>query len=254
VKIDDLAGRRVLVTGASTGIGAAVARAFGAQGARLALHYNASRAAAEALAREIRQNGALDLVLVGGDFSDRSVPPRVVAEAAEHLGGLDVLINNAGALVRRSAFADFSDELIDAVFELNARSLVTATQAAVPYLAERRGCIINVGSSAANDGGAPGSAIYAASKAFVHNLTRHLARDLATKGIRVNAVAPGVTDTPFHASTPADRMAALAKAIPLGRVGRPQDCTGAFLFLASEELSSFVTGQILHVNGGLLMP
>src|SRR5690606_9928721 len=117
--------------------------------------------------------------------------------------------NNAGALVQRSPFVELDDELIDTVFTLNARAVVEAIQAAVSHLAAERGTIVNVGSSAGHDGGAPGSAIYAASKGFVHNLTRHLARDLAARSIRVNAIAPGVTNTPFHASTPSRRMAKL---------------------------------------------
>ena len=116
------------------------------------------------------------------------------------------------------------------------------------------GAIVNVGSIAGNDGGGPGSSMYASAKAFVHNLTRHLARDLAAKNIRVNAVSPGVIDTPFHAATPPERMEAMRRAVPMGRVGAPEDCVGAFLFLASGQMSGYVTGQNIHVNGGQLMP
>jgi 3-oxoacyl-[acyl-carrier protein] reductase len=116
------------------------------------------------------------------------------------------------------------------------------------------GAIINVGSIAGLDGGGSGAGIYGSAKAFVHNLTRHLARELAARGIRVNAVSPGVIATPFHAATPAERMEAMRKSVYLGRIGTPADCVGAFLFLASPLLSGYITGQNIHVNGGQYMP
>ncbi|HEY1942729.1 MAG TPA: glucose 1-dehydrogenase [Roseiarcus sp.] len=248
--MDDLRRKRVLITGASTGIGEAVARAFAAQGASLALHYNRSEAQAKALAESIAASGGKAL-LVKGDLTQRGVAKRVVEEAAEKLGGLDVLINNAGSLIRRTPFSEVDDALIDEVFDLNVRSVIAATQAATPYL-ERQpgGAIINVGSIAGADGGGPGAAVYASSKAFIHNLTKHLARDLAGKGIRVNTVSPGVIATPFHAATPPERMEAMRKAVPLGRIGTAEECVGAFLFLASPSMSGYITGQNIHVNGG----
>lgn len=250
----DLNERRILVTGASTGIGAAAAIAFARCGARVALHFNQSEAAALSVAAEIgRLNGTA--ILLKGDLSQQIEPRRVVEQAVNGLGGLDVLINNAGSLIRRTPFSEVDDDLINEVINLNVRAVITACQAAIPHLGERPGStIINVGSIAGNDGGGPGAGIYASAKAFVHNLTRHLARDLGPKGIRVNAVAPGVIDTPFHAATPPERMEAMRKAIHLGRIGKAEDCVGAFLFLASPTMSGYITGQIIHVNGGQLMP
>jgi 3-oxoacyl-[acyl-carrier protein] reductase len=254
MRIDDLAGKLVLVTGASTGIGAAVASAFAEQGAAVALHYNSATQQAEQVAQEIRSRGGV-VHLVRGDFTKLGEAHQVVEQAAAALGGLDVLINNAGSLVRRAPFAEVDDALIDTVFNLNVRSLIAASQAAIPHIEKRGGgAIVNVGSIAGNDGGGSGSAMYASSKAFVHNLTRHLARDLAAKNIRVNAVSPGVINTPFHAATPPERMEAMRKAVYLGRIGEPEDCVGAFLFLASNRLSGYITGQNIHVNGGQLMP
>ena len=252
--LEDLNGRRILVTGASTGIGAAAAIAFARFGARLALHFNRSEAAVQSVADEIgRLNGTA--ILVKGDLSQQSEPRRVVEQAVHGLGGLDVLINNAGSLIRRAPFAEVDADLINQVIDLNVRAVITACQAAIPHLEQRPGStIINVGSIAGNDGGGPGAGLYASAKAFVHNLTRHLARDLGPKGIRVNAVAPGVIDTPFHAATPPERMEAMRKAIHLGRIGKAEDCVGAFLFLASPTMSGYITGQIIHVNGGQLMP
>jgi 3-oxoacyl-[acyl-carrier protein] reductase len=252
--IDDLAGKLTLVTGASTGIGAAVATAFAKHGAVVALHYNSSKDAAEAVAAGIRKAGGA-VHLIAGDMTAQGEPRRVVEAAAEALGGLDILINNAGSLIRRVPFLELQDDFIDEVLELNAKSVVAACQAAIPHI-ERRGggAIINVGSVAGNVGGGPGAGIYGAAKGFVHNLTHHLAGDLAAKKIRVNAVAPGVIATPFHSATPPERMEAMRKSVPLGRLGVAEDCVGAFLFLASDAMSGYVTGQVIHVNGGQLMP
>jgi len=249
--IDDLKGKAVLITGASSGIGAALVRAFAAQGSRLALHFNSHEGAARALAKEI--GGAPPLVR--GDLTKRGEAKRVVNEAAAALGGLDVLINNAGGIGERRPIADVDDALFDLVYDLNVRSVIGASQAAIPHFEKRGGGnIINVGSIAGIDGGGPGSSMYSTAKAAVHNITRHLATDLAAKNIRVNTVAPGAIATPFHARTPQARLDAMREATAMGRVGEAQDCVGAFLFLASNELSGYITGNIVHVNGGMYMP
>src|SRR5688500_17405381 len=218
-RIDDLKDKAVLITGASSGIGAAVARAFGAQGARLALHFNSHEDAARVLAAEIGKDGR-EPVLVRGDLSKRGEGKRVVHEAADKLGRLDILVNNAGGLGERRPILDVDDALFDFVYDLNVRSVLAATQAAIPHFEKRgRGNIINVGSIAAIDGGGAGASVYSSAKAAVHNLTRHLARDLAKKNIRVNTVAPGAIATPFHARTPRERLDAMRNAAPLGRIG-----------------------------------
>ena len=250
-RIDDLHGKAVLITGASTGIGAALARAFAAQGAKLALHYNSHDADARALAAEL----GTQPVLVKGDLTKRGEARRVVNDAAAALGGLDVLINNAGGIGERRPITEVDDALFDFVYDLNVRSLLAATQAAIPHFEKRGGGnIVNVGSIAGIDGGGAGASVYASAKAAVHNLTRHTARDLAKKNIRVNTVAPGAIATPVHAKTPKERLDAMRNAAPMGRIGEPQDCVGAFLFLASNELSGYITGNIVHVNGGMFMP
>jgi 3-oxoacyl-[acyl-carrier protein] reductase len=247
----DLAGKAVLITGASTGIGAAAARAFAGCGARVAIHYNASRDAAEALAAEIGA-GAFT---IGGDFA-HGAAREVVERAASTLGRLDVLVNNAGGLVKRVPVAEVTDEFFDAVVDLNVRSLVMASAAAVPRLkAGGGGSIINVTSIAARHGGGNGAVMYASAKAFVSTFTRGLAKEVVKDGIRVNAVSPGVITTPFHErySTPA-MLEAMRSTIPMGRLGTADECAGAFLFLASPSLAGYVTGQILEVNGGQYMP
>ena len=251
----DLAGKAVLITGASTGIGAAAARAFAQHGARVAIHYHASRDAAEALAAEIAKAGG-DAFTVAGDFASSDEARAVVAKAAGRFGRLDVLINNAGGLVQRVPVAEMTDEFFDRVVDLNVRSLVMACAAAVPHLKTAGGgSIINVSSIAARNGGANGATLYAASKAFVSTFTRGLAKEVVKDGIRVNAVSPGVIATPFHErySTPA-MLESFKGAIPMGRLGTADECSGAFLFLAAPSLSGYMTGQILEVNGGQYMP
>lgn len=254
LKIPDLAGKRVLITGASTGIGASLARAFAAQGATVAAHYNSSKAEAEALAREISDAGGA-VHLVQADFSRSDEIRRAVEEAATALGGLDGLINNAGGLLKRVRLEDAADADYDAIMDLNARSVFAASKAAIPHLAKDGGFIINTTSVAARTGGGPGATFYASAKAFVSNLTRGMAKELVGKRIRVNAVAPGVITTPFHErySTP-EMLDAMLKTIPQGRLGVADDCVGAYLFLASEMLSGYVIGQVIEVNGGQLMP
>ena len=254
MKIEDLAGKRVLITGASTGIGAAAAVAFAAQGCAVAIHYRGHESAARTVAAQAEAHGA-KVSLLRADLNDRGAAHRLVGEAAQALGGLDILVNNAGSLIERRPFADIDDALIDSVFDLNVRAVIHAVRAAIPFLEKSAAAaVINVGSIAGLDGGGPGSAVYASAKAFIHNLTRHLARDLGARGIRVNTVSPGVIATPFHDATPPERMEAMRKAVTLGRVGTPQDCVGAFLFLASASLSGYITGQNIHVNGGMVMP
>lgn len=253
--VEGLSGKGVLVTGGSTGIGAAAAKGFARSGAKVAIHYNASADEARAVQGEIAAAGGT-AVLIQGDFGRSPHDGRRVAdEAAAALGRLDVLVNNAGSLVRRAPILELDDELYDATMNLNVRSVIAAVQGAVPHLqAQMGGAIVNVGSIAGNDGGGPGSGHYAAAKAYIHNMTRHMARDLARLDIRVNAIAPGVIATPFHHATPPERMEAMRKAVTLGRIGDPEDCVGPILFLASPAMSGYVTGQILHVNGGQLMP
>jgi 3-oxoacyl-[acyl-carrier protein] reductase len=253
--VPDLSGRRVLITGASTGIGAAAARAFAAAGCRLAIHYNASRDAAEAVAADVRKAGA-EAHLLQGDVRDSATVRRVVEEAAAALGGLDVLINNAGGLVKRVPVAEIDDAIFDEIVDLNTRSLVIACAAAVPHLRKAKGgSIINVTSIAARHGGGPGAALYASSKGFVSTFTRGIARELAPDNIRVNAVSPGVITTPFHErySTP-QMLETMRQTIPMARLGTAEECAGTFVYLASGAMSGYITGQVIEVNGGQLMP
>lgn len=254
IRIPDLAGKAVLVTGASTGIGAAVARAFAQQGARVAIHYNASREAAETLREACGREGH-DVVLIQGDVAEAGTSERVVDEAADRLGGLHGLVNNAGGMLGRVPLGEMTDDHYARVMDLNARSVVAATRAAVPHLRRHGGFVINTTSIAGRHGGGPGSSLYAAAKGFVSTITRGHAKELVGLGIRVNGVSPGTIATPFHErySTP-EQLEAARATIPMKRLGTAEDCVGAYLYLASETLSGYVTGQIIEVNGGQLMP
>ncbi len=252
--IPDLAGKAVLITGASTGIGAALARGFAAQGSQVALHYHSSVEAARAVAAGIKDAGG-EVFLVRGDVSVSDEPRRIVEESAAHFGRLDGLINNAGLMLGRMRYADMTDAQYDAVMNLNARSVLTASRAAIPWLRKNGGFIINTTSIAARQGGTAGAGLYASSKAFVSSVTRGLARELVGDGIRVNGVAPGVIATPFHERyTSPEQLEAMRATIPMGRVGVAEECVGAYLFLASDLLSGYIVGQIIEVNGGQLMP
>lgn len=253
--LDDLKGLRALVTGSSTGIGAAVAKAYAANGMRVVVHYKSSEAEANAVAAEIRAAGGEAHVLQA-DVADSAQAVDLVDKAADKLGGLDVLVNNAGALVKRTPIAEIEDEFFDSVVDLNVRSVVMASKAALPYLKQSGGkaSVINLSSIAARNGGGPGSSLYASSKAFVLNLTRGMAKEFVPFGIRVNGVSPGVIMTPFHERySTAEQIEAMRKTVPMERVGTPQDNVGVFLFLASPAMSGYITGQTIEINGGQYM-
>ena len=254
--LNDLKDKVVLITGSSTGIGAAAAVAFGNLGARVAVHYNSSQDAADDVFQAVKATGA-QAVLLQGDVVDSIQCKKLVAEAVKAFGRIDILINNAGALVQRVPIEDITDELFDKVVYLNVRSAMMCTSAAVAAMRHQGegGSIINVTSVAARNGGGAGASLYAGSKGFISTLTRGLAKELVKDKIRVNAVAPGVISTPFHErfSTP-QMLEGFKTTIPMNRLGTAQECAGAFVYLASDQMSSYVTGQIIEVNGGQYMP
>jgi len=194
--MNDLKNKSILITGASTGIGAAAARAFGVAGARVAVHYRRNLAEAETVVRDIESTGSQAFV-VQADVTDTASVDRMVETVYSGFGRIDVLVNNAGGFVRRAPIVDADDDYIDAVFQLNARSVVAVSRCVIPLM-QAGGSIINVTTQAARTGGGPGAGLYAACKGFVSTITRTMAKELVNNGIRVNAVAPGVIETPFH--------------------------------------------------------
>ena len=254
ISLPEFAGAGVLITGASTGIGAELARAFAAQGARVGLHYNSSKDAAETLAAEIRENGG-HVELVRADASDAEELRAAVEDVAGRLGGLRGLINNAGGMVRRISYEDVGDKDYDEVMDLNARSILVASKAALPHLKKDGGFVINTTSIAARNGAGNGAGLYGSSKSFVSNVTRGMAKEWIGYGIRVNAVSPGVISTPFHERySTKEQLDAMLATVPQGRLGVASDCVGAYLFLASDTLAGYIIGQTIEVNGGQLMP
>lgn len=252
---DDLRGKIVLVTGASSGIGAAVARGFAAAGSRVAIHCHSRQAEAGALRDEIVRAGG-EAIVLRADVADHREATALVDRTVRHFGGLDVLINNAGAMLGRVRVFDMSPEHFDRVVNLNARSVYSTCHAALPvFRLQGHGNIVNTTSIAARTGGAPGAGLYAATKAFVSTFTKALAKEEAPHNIRINAVSPGVITTPFHdgVSSP-EQMEAARQMVPLARLGTAEECVGTYLYLASDALSAYVTGQVIEVNGGQLMP
>lgn len=253
--IEDLKDKVVLVTGSSTGIGAAVAKAFGANGAMVAVHYNNSKSEAGQVAAEIERTGGKASVMQG-DVTDSAVCARLVDETVSHFGRIDVLINNAGGIIKRIPIAEISDDMFSKVVQLNMRSALMCTRAAAAQMKKTGGgAIINVTSIAARHGGAAGAVLYAGTKGFISTITRGFAKELVNDNIRVNAVSPGVILTPLHErfSTP-EMLEGFKATIPMNRLGEVDECTGAFLFLASAQMSGYITGQIIEVNGGQYMP
>jgi 3-oxoacyl-[acyl-carrier protein] reductase len=253
--MNDLKDKVVLITGASSGIGASTAIAFGAAGARVAVHYRSSRQDAESVVERIHASGGT-AIAVQADVTDTAQVDAMVDRVHAHFGRIDVLVNNAGGFVKRAPIVDADDHYIDEVFRLNARSVVATSRRVIPLMARGGGgSIVNVTTQAARTGGGPGAGLYAACKGFVSTITRTMAKELVKDNIRVNAVAPGVIDTPFHEghSSP-EILRKFADAILMGRLGTADECSGAFLFLASAQASSYITGQIIEVNGGQVMP
>ena len=252
----ELAGKVCLVTGASRGIGAAAARGLGACGAKVAVHYRSGKSEAEGVVADIGKSGG-EAMLVAGDVVLPDTLDRLIAETVSRFGRLDILINNAGDQISRVNIADTTDELFDTHVAVNIRPTFTGSRAAVRQFRKQGGGgnIVNVSSIAARTGGGGGSYLYAGAKGFISTFSRALAKEVATEGIRVNVVSPGVIETDLqNRVTSPEQLKSTAQQIPMKRVGVPDECTGAFLYLCSDRLCGYVTGQVIEVNGGLLMP
>lgn len=246
-----LEGLRALITGGDSGIGRAVAIAFAREGADVAISYLAEEQSdAEDVAAWVEREQRT-CVLLPGDIRDEETCRNVVDDAARQLGGLDVLVNNAGYqwARREHGLEDVTTEEMDRVFRTNLYALIWITQQALTHMGEGAS-IINVSSIQANEPSAP-LIDYAATKAAINNVTVNLAEELGPRGIRVNAVAPGPIWTPLQPATKdGDNMPGFGGNTPLGRAGQPSELAGAFVFLASPLEASYVSGAVVGVTGG----
>ena len=244
----DLSGKKALVTGASRGIGAAIALKLAEQGAAVAVNYAGSERAASAVVTAIEERGGT-AVAIQADVSDPAQAASLVERAIDELGGLDIVVNNAG-ITRDGLAVRMSDADWDAVIATNLTGVFSVIRAATRHLMKQRsGSIINISSVVGVMGNA-GQANYSAAKAGVIGLTKSLARELAGRNVRVNAVAPGFIDTDMTAELSDSVREATKGAIALGRFGAVDDIANAVAFLASEE-AAYVTGQVLAVDGGM---
>ncbi|MDO6473392.1 SDR family NAD(P)-dependent oxidoreductase [Maribacter sp. 1_MG-2023] len=244
-------GKVAVITGATGGIGFAVAKRLGQDGYTVILNGIDDAAGAERI-KELTAEG-ITAEYLGFDVTDEEAVAKNIKAIGEKYGKIDTLINNAGGLGGRARFEEMTTEFYRGVMALNLDSAFFASRAAIPYL--KKGdhpSIINYTSNAGWTAGGPGAGIYGTSKAGVHALTRALAKDLAEYGIRANAVSPGTIDTPFHAQIKATKpevFASWANNIMLGRLGQPEDVAGVVSFLASKD-AAFITAETVQIGGG----
>jgi 3-oxoacyl-[acyl-carrier protein] reductase len=247
----DLAGKSALITGASRGLGRAIALAYARQGADVAVNYRGNAEAAEAVAAEIRELGRTAVLVQGDTSAGRDACEAIVAAALAGLGKIDILVNNAG-ITRDNLLMRMDADEWDAVLSTNLGGPFWMTRAiARPMVKARAGRIINMSSAAGRMGNA-GQANYASAKAGLIGLTKTTARELASRGITCNALAPGLIDTDLTADLPAGATEAIKTLTPMGYVGAVEDVAAAAVYLASDE-ARYVTGQVLGVDGGMVM-
>lgn len=244
-----LAGKSAVVTGASKGIGAAIAKQFAAEGASVVVNYASSKEAAQQVVAEITSKGGKALA-VGADMSRQTDVQRLFTEAKKAFGRLDILVNNAG-VYEFAPLEQITPEFFYKQFNLNVLGTIFACQEALKHFGSNGGSIINM-SSVVSTTGFPNASVYSATKASLDALTRSLTKELGPRRIRINSINPGMVETEgLHASpiSEGDTRQQMAAITPLGRIGQPQDIAPAAVFLASDE-SSWITGETLYISGG----
>ncbi|WP_027876427.1 3-oxoacyl-[acyl-carrier-protein] reductase [Meiothermus cerbereus] len=241
--------RKALVTGSSRGIGRAIALELARRGYALAVHYAGNQAAAEATAAEAQALGASQVVVLGADLSSPQAAQQLVADASRALGGLEVLVNNAG-VTRDTLLIRMKDDDWDTVIATNLSAIFHTTREAIKIMMRAKwGRVINI-SSVVGILGNPGQANYVAAKAGLIGFTKSVAKEYATRGITVNAVAPGFIESDMTAKLPENIVAEYLKQIPAGRLGKPEEVAKVVAFLASDD-AAYINGQTLCVDGGM---
>jgi 3-oxoacyl-[acyl-carrier protein] reductase len=249
----DLNGKVALVTGSSSGIGRATAEALAANGARVAINFHRNEAGASAAQAQITAAGG-SAIVIQADVTQASDVQSLVEQTVAEFGPIDILVNNAGSLIERLKILELTEERWDEVIDLNLKSAFLCCKSVAGSMMERKaGSIINVSSIAGRNGGALGSIHYSTAKGGLITFTKGLAKELGPFGVRVNAVSPGVIDTPYHEqfSSP-EMMKTYAGMIPLGRVGTPPEVARVICFLASDA-ASYLAGETIEINGGMFM-
>ena len=244
-------GKTAIVTGGSRDIGRAISVKLASEGANVVVNYFSNEADADATLAAIEATGSGKAIKVRADVTKSEDVAKLVAAATEAFGdGIDILVNNAGGLVARKPLAEMDEEFFNHVMQLNLTSTFLATKAAAEHMGEG-GAIVNLASLAGRDGGGGGAAAYATSKGAVMTFTRAMARELGPRGIRVNALCPGMIATAFHDKfTPDAARENVANSTPLRRQGRAEETADAVAYLASDE-ASFISGANVDINGGL---
>lgn len=248
--MSDLTGKTAIITGASRGIGAEIAKRFAKAGAKIVVNYSGSQQKAEAVVESIKQNGG-EAIAVKANVADSEAVKAMVEETMAVFGSVDILVNNAG-ITRDNLMMRMKDDEWDDVINTNLKGVFVCTKAVTRQMMKQRsGRIVNIASIVGVMGNA-GQANYVASKAGVIGLTKTTARELASRGITANAVAPGFITTDMTEGLNDDIQKTMMAQIPLGRFGKPEEVAKAALFLASDE-ASYMTGQTLHLDGGMVM-
>lgn len=243
----------VLVTGASSGIGRATAREFARADAEVVVHYNVSKDDAEAVVDTIRKEGG-EAIALQADVSKKEEVDTLVKETINRFGTIDILINNAGALIKRETLENMEEALWDEVMDVNLKSIFLVSQAVIPIMKEKKyGKIINLTSIAARVGGGVGAGHYSASKGGILTLSKNMAKELAPYGIIVNAISPGIIDTRFHERfTSPEVFNKFRESVVLKRAGTAEEVAWPILFLCSE-YAAYIVGETIEINGGQLM-